>query len=73
MGYSGTAFFLNGSYGGTDENQKFGVKDLIPSNFGSGPTGYTTTGMGVNPFGFGVHISMVLQNYFGLHLLKNSY
>ncbi|SIS29988.1 RHS repeat-associated core domain-containing protein [Chryseobacterium joostei] len=53
MGYSGTAFFLNGSYGGTDENQKFGVKDLIPSNFGSGPTGYTTTGMGVNPFGFG--------------------
>ncbi|MGU3377689.1 RHS repeat-associated core domain-containing protein, partial [Chryseobacterium sp. M5A1_1a] len=53
MSYSGSAFFLNGAYGGTDENQKFSFKDLNPKNFGSGPTGYTTTGIGINPFGFG--------------------
>ncbi|MFC6269866.1 hypothetical protein [Frigoriflavimonas asaccharolytica] len=53
MSYSGSAFFFNSSYGRTDQNQRFGIKDMVPSNFGTGPVGYTTSSLGINPFGFG--------------------
>ncbi|WP_300686466.1 RHS repeat-associated core domain-containing protein, partial [Chryseobacterium sp.] len=56
MSYSGSAFFLNGSYGGTDYDGTFQLRDMNPSNFGlnkQGANGYTTTGIGINPFGFG--------------------
>ncbi|MEG1218754.1 DUF6443 domain-containing protein [Chryseobacterium sp.] len=56
MSYSGSAFFLNGSYGGTDYDGSFQFRDMNSSNFGlnkGGANGYTTTGIGVNPFGFG--------------------
>lgn len=56
MSYSGSAFFLNGSYGGTDYDGAFQLRDMNPSNFGlnkQGANGYTTTGIGINPLGFG--------------------
>ena len=56
MSYSATAFFLNGSHGGTDYDGSFQFRDMNPNNFGlnkQGSKGYTTTSMGVNPTGFG--------------------
>ncbi|SEW49662.1 RHS repeat-associated core domain-containing protein [Chryseobacterium wanjuense] len=56
MSYGVSAFFLNGSYGGSDYNGSFQFSDTNPSNFGlskQGAKGYTTTGGGINPFGFG--------------------
>jgi len=73
MGYSAGIPFLNASYGGTDYDGKFQLRDMNPSNFGlnnNGAKGYTTFGIGINPIGFGASYQYGTTKLFGTQTSK---
>ncbi|RXM41070.1 sugar-binding protein [Chryseobacterium sp. CH21] len=73
MGYSGGIPFINASYGGTDYDGKFQLRDMKPSNFGlnnNGAKGYTTFGIGTNPIGLGLSYQYGTTKLFGTNPSK---
>ncbi|MDQ0783429.1 hypothetical protein [Chryseobacterium sp. W4I1] len=74
MSYSGGVPFLNASYGGTDYDGRFQLRDMNPSNFGlnnNGAKGYTTFGIGTNPIGAGGSYQYGATKLFWTTPLKN--